>query len=101
MDWYNELLRAPATPAESRADRPTVTASEVGNYMFCGRAWWLRSRLGAPSEALPLLADGYRRHAAAGATARSAEPASHDFQWALIGAIAFAVCALGVLLAAR
>jgi hypothetical protein len=29
MDWYQELLQTPAPPAEPRADRPDVTASDV------------------------------------------------------------------------
>jgi hypothetical protein len=101
MDWYQDLLQAPATPAAPRADRPNVTASEVASYMFCGRSWWLRSRSGPSPEAVPLLEDGQRRHAAAAGIADPAKQATHVLRWAVIGAIALAACALVVYIGAR
>jgi len=26
----------------SRSDRPTIRASEVGDYAYCARSWWLK-----------------------------------------------------------
>ncbi len=47
-------------------DKPRVIrASEVGQYKYCARAWWLGSVLGRPSANTRELAEGevaHRRH---------------------------------------
>jgi hypothetical protein len=84
MDWYEELLQAPVPPAAPRADRPDVTASEVAEFTFCGRAWWLRRETGLPVEAAETLDDGARRHALAG---QASEQSAHRVVFrALVGA---------------
>ncbi len=43
---------------------PVIRASEIGNYLYCRRAWWYRKQ-GLPSENKAELAAGtdlHRRH---------------------------------------
>lgn len=40
-----------------------IRASEIGQYVFCRRAWWLGTVLGYPSANQRALADGIRAHA--------------------------------------
>ena len=44
----------------------TIRASEVGQYAFCARAWWLGRRLGYRSANLRELRHGTARHLAHG-----------------------------------
>jgi hypothetical protein len=99
MDWYQELLQTPAPPAEPRADRPDVTASDVAGYMFCGRAWWLRRWNGMPAEAAPALKDGEHRHALADRTAVQGQM-DHPLRvirWTVIVGAACALLAIAML----
>ena len=43
---------------------PVIRASDIGNYLYCSRAWWYRKQ-GVPSENKAELAAGtdlHRRH---------------------------------------
>lgn len=40
-----------------------IRASEVGEYVFCHRAWWLHQVQGHASENVRELAEGTARHA--------------------------------------
>jgi CRISPR/Cas system-associated exonuclease Cas4 (RecB family) len=43
-----------------------IQASEIGQYVYCPRAWWLGSVIGTPSANEPMLSAGiatHRRHA--------------------------------------
>lgn len=45
---------------------PTIRASEVGEYVYCARAWWLRRVAGLEPEGRERFEDGialHRRHA--------------------------------------
>jgi CRISPR/Cas system-associated exonuclease Cas4 (RecB family) len=45
--------------------RRVIRASEIGQYEFCARAWWLGSVMGMPSTNTRELAEGeaaHRRH---------------------------------------
>ncbi|HEY3341420.1 MAG TPA: hypothetical protein VGK81_05355 [Anaerolineae bacterium] len=45
--------------------RRVIRASEIGQYEFCARAWWLGSVMGVPSTNTRELAEGeaaHRRH---------------------------------------
>jgi len=42
MTEWQELEALARQPASDRPDRPDITASDVGDYTFCGRSWWLR-----------------------------------------------------------
>ena len=41
--------RVQTDPAISAAPEPTLSASEIGSYAFCPRAWYLQ-RLGVPTD---------------------------------------------------
>lgn len=43
-------------------DERFVRASELGEYAYCARAWWLAHIVGRERENLPQLAAGQRRH---------------------------------------
>ena len=43
-----------------------IRASEVGEYVFCHRAWWLRHTRGLVSANVRALAEGTARHAGHG-----------------------------------
>ncbi len=49
-----------------RDDRPIIRASELGDYEFCARSWWLRRVLGWPSRYQERLERGEYAHAAHG-----------------------------------
>ena len=44
----------------------TLRASEVGEYVFCHRAWWLRHTRGLASANVRALAEGTAAHAGHG-----------------------------------
>ena len=41
---------------------PVIRASEVGEYVFCPRAWWLRRVKGLKPESLERLEEGQNFH---------------------------------------
>ena len=45
---------------------PIIRASEIGEYEFCARAWWLRREHGWRSRYPERLAQGEQAHAAHG-----------------------------------
>ncbi len=69
------------------ADR-YIRASEVGQYAFCPRAWWLGAVEGLPSAHQEEMEAGERAHRAHGRRARAA---------LLLTRIALALLALAVL----
>lgn len=50
----------------SRDQVPIIRASEIGDYEFCARAWWLRRALGWPSRFQARLVRGEQAHVAHG-----------------------------------
>jgi hypothetical protein len=71
-----------------------LRASEIGEYAYCSRAWWLRRVRGIePSDMAPLRAgtDAHRRHARGLAVARWARRAG----WVLLAfVVVMAILAL-------
>jgi CRISPR/Cas system-associated exonuclease Cas4 (RecB family) len=52
--------------------KPSLTASEVGRYTYCARAWWLQRVLGYAPENEAALARGTQRHQLHGRLVRRA-----------------------------
>ncbi len=55
----------------SRADRPDITLSQIEDFRFCPRGWWLRRMRGGASRGVDQR-KGVLRHAQAGAAVQSA-----------------------------
>ncbi len=67
MRWLGRRAgRSEATTLGPRTDRPDIAASEIAEYAFCPRAWWLRRFRGAPVETGKVQA-GLAAHARVGA----------------------------------
>ena len=80
------------------ASETYVTASEIGGYVFCRRAWHL-DRCGVPTTLEPDRAAGVAFHERHGRQVRLASQARGLAPWFAVAAIALAVLAL--LLAVR
>lgn len=52
-------------------DDDVIRASEIGQYAFCARAWWLARVKGHPSTNVAALERGSARHRAHGRTVES------------------------------
>ncbi|MBN1401163.1 MAG: hypothetical protein JXA74_10020 [Anaerolineae bacterium] len=81
------------TAEPGRANSPVITASEIGRYVYCRRAWWLERVLGYQPENRQALERGLRLHEAHGARARGAERRVRLARWLLLAALGCA-CAL-------
>ena len=86
-----------AEPSPEAPPTPVIRASEIGQYVFCHRAWWLGTVQGHRSANEAALAAGTETHVRHGRTVA----ASHRWQRAgyvllvLGGALgAFALCNL-------
>jgi hypothetical protein len=74
-------------------DPPRVLrASEIGEYVFCHRAWWLHRIQGIAPANIGPMQDGTARHAAHGRAVQRAE-ALRRAAWVLL-ALAFLFAAL-------
>ena len=49
-----------------REDDRVIRASEIGQYEYCARAWWLRRVLGYRSQNVEEMAAGAEEHASHG-----------------------------------
>jgi CRISPR/Cas system-associated exonuclease Cas4 (RecB family) len=45
-----------------QTDEPTIRASELGEYVYCARAWWLRREQGIATRNTAALQAGQRAH---------------------------------------
>jgi len=72
----------------SDAQEPVVQVSEVGEYAYCARSWWLRHVRGLPSANRAAMQRGSARHAAHGAMVA----AYHRLAW--IGYVLLGLAAL-------
>jgi hypothetical protein len=53
-------------PVVARKDRPDLGASEVGDFTYCARSWWLK-RVGGKPATGPQLGEGVEAHGEVGA----------------------------------
>lgn len=68
------MARTPSVQAPDDPEAPQIIrASELGQYVFCRRAWWLGAVLGYPSANQRGLTDGILAHAQHGRRVASAE----------------------------
>lgn len=56
------LLNNPAGPRE---DRPDISASEIGDFTYCARGWWLRRVAGQKAQGAQLQ-EGTMSHGSVG-----------------------------------
>jgi hypothetical protein len=82
----------------SRLDCPDISASELGDYEFCAKSWWLKRMKGAQPVS-KALEQGLIAHAAVGA--RVVEAVRADRQVRSLRWILIALVLLGLLLLAR
>ncbi len=77
------------------ANRAVIRASEIGEYIYCHRAWWLHRVCGLESANREQLQAGVVRHAEHGRAVQSANTFQRValvlFLLAMVFAIAFAV----------
>lgn len=73
-----------------------IRASEVGEYLYCRRAWWLRQVQGVTSAKAPQWAAGQAAHAAHGSAVQRAHTWARLARWlVLAGALLLALRLLG------
>ncbi len=70
---------------------PILRASEIGEYVFCHRAWWLHQVAGIESANRAEMQAGVERHAAHGRTVQSVS---------MLQRVALALLALALVFAA-
>jgi hypothetical protein len=66
------MSRLPDRDNPPPSDRPIIQASELAQYSFCHRAWWLGTVKNLPSRRQADLARGLRHHARHGYQVESA-----------------------------
>ena len=64
MTWPDRLKRMSQTSNEpgGSVPAPLIRASELAQYSFCRRAWWLGTVKGLPSRTQAALERGTRHH---------------------------------------
>ena len=59
--------------SKARAKKPVIRASEIGSYVYCRRAWWLKRTAGfEPAGKDEVFARGIAAHAGHGRLVRRA-----------------------------
>jgi hypothetical protein len=81
--------------SDHQRSRLVLTASEVGRYVYCRRAWWLQRAKGYEPDNIHALQLGTDRHAAHGQRVSSARA---DSQLARVLLLIAGLCAAGLLL---
>ena len=88
------------SPGSRRSD--TLTASEVGQYVYCARSWWLQRVGGHAPQNLAALEAGRRGHGEHGRRVRvMARQAAWARRLALVAVLLAAVLAVSWLFAGR
>jgi hypothetical protein len=71
--------------------QPTLSASEVGRYVYCARAWWLQRVQGLAPENAAALDRGTQRHTVHGRAVATVGRQTAWVRWLLILALALAL----------
>lgn len=82
----------------SNPPTPTIRASEIGQYVFCQRAWWLGSVQGyrpVNEEALRAGAQAHQQHGRSMAASQSWQRVGYALL--VVGGLLFALVLCGVL----
>ncbi len=87
-------MKPSAKRGDAREGLAPLTASELGRYVFCARAWWMQRVLGLAPGNLEALQRGSARHEAHGSMVRRAGRQTGLARWLLIVAAALAVVLL-------
>jgi hypothetical protein len=66
---------------------PIISASEIGRYAFCARAWWLHRALGYAPRNTAALERGTRGHEEHGRTVLIAQRQMVVIRWLLFAAL--------------
>lgn len=74
-----------------------ISASEVGRYVYCARAWWLQRVMGHAPQNRAALERGERRHDAHGRLVVGASRQAEWARWLLIVALALLAAAIYIL----
>lgn len=74
-------------PARGRV----IRASEIGEYVWCRRAWWLGRVQGAPNAHRAALDAGTRRHLEHGRTVERAGRYAQIARWMFLAAVLLAL----------
>ena len=90
------LRNGPSDSPTQRQPR-VIRASEIGQYKYCAKAWWLGSVMGVPSANTRALARGEAVHRQHGQTVWLAA----GLRWLAVGLIVLAVGAAFVALLTR
>lgn len=78
-------------PARRSAQPPVISASEVGRYVYCARAWWLRRVAGHEPTNIEALERGSRSHDDHGRLVATASRYATLAGWLIVLALAIAV----------
>ena len=71
---------------------PYIRASEIGQYVYCARAWWLGQAKGYRSRNVKRMADGERDHLEHGREVRG----YHRLRYLAVALVLIAVIALAM-----
>jgi len=70
---------------------PIISASEIGRYAYCARAWWLQRVLGYIPHNTAALERGIHHHEAHGRAALAAQRYVIAARWLLLAALSIAI----------
>lgn len=91
-------MKPSAKRGDAREGLAPLTASELGRYVFCARAWWMQRVLGISPGNIEALQRGSAHHAAHGGLVRRAGRQASLARWLLIAAAGLAAALLYSLL---
>jgi hypothetical protein len=84
-------------PAVARKDRPDLGASEVGDFTYCARSWWLK-RVGGTHATGPQLGEGVQAHGEVGEQLAALVVAERIVKVLVIGVVLVSISLVAMLL---